>query len=386
MRNNLSRAFRSKYSPTRHGEPPVVVVTGASAGVGRATARAFGAEGARVGLVARGLQGLEAAKREIEAAGGQALVVPTDVADEEAVERAAVLVEDAFGGIDVWVNNAMVTVFSPVKRTTAAEFRRVTEVSYLGYVYGTLAALRRMLPKDRGSIVQVSSALAFRSIPLQAPYCASKHAVLGFTEALRSELIHDDSNVRLSMVHLPGMNTPQFSWSRAKMPRKPQPLPPIYQPEVAARAILWAAFHARRDVTVGWPTQKTILGGKLVPGLLDWYLAYKAWDGQLTDEPLASDRPDNLLEARPGDFGARGDYSRGAKDRSWLFEASARRRSLWLGGLAVAALGYGAYRFLRANGEHRDTERGLSAHRRALSQAPGTSTDEPAAPRTWGEA
>jgi NAD(P)-dependent dehydrogenase (short-subunit alcohol dehydrogenase family) len=233
----------------------VVVVTGASAGVGRATAIAFARKGAAVGLLARGADGLDGARRDVEAAGGEALVVPTDVSDPEQVERAATAVEEALGPLDVWVNNAMATVFSPFTKITPEEYKRATEATYLGYVWGTMAALRRMLPRDRGVIVQVGSALAYRAIPLQAPYCGAKHAIQGFTESVRCELLHDRSSVRLTMVQLPALNTPQFDWGRSRMPRKPQPVPPIYQPKVAADAIVWAAGARRREVYVGGSTR-----------------------------------------------------------------------------------------------------------------------------------
>src|SRR5438552_13675530 len=228
----------------------VVVVTGASAGVGRATARAFGKRGAKVGLIARGRDGLEAAKREIEADGGEAIVLPLDVADHDAVERAAAEVERAFGPIDIWVNNAMLSVFSPIMEMKPEEYRRVTEVTYLGTVWGTLAALRRMKPRDRGALVHVGSALAYRGIPLQSAYCAAKHAVQGFHDSLRCELIHDNSNVRVVMVNMPALNTPQFRWVKSRLPRKGQPVPPIYQPEIAAEAIVWAAYSSRREINV----------------------------------------------------------------------------------------------------------------------------------------
>ena len=229
----------------------VVVVTGASAGVGRATVRAFARHGADVGLIARGVDGLEAARREVEALGRRALVVPTDVADAPQVESAADRIERQLGPVDVWVNNAMVSVFSPVKKMTADEIRRVTEVTYLGVAYGTLAALKRMLPRDRGTIVQVGSALAYRGIPLQSAYCGAKHAIQGFTESLRCELLHDGSHVHVTMVQLPAMNTPQFDWVRSRLPRRPQPVPPIYDPEIAADAIVWAASARRREMSVG---------------------------------------------------------------------------------------------------------------------------------------
>src|ERR671938_474508 len=260
--------------------PEVVVITGASAGVGRATAIAFARRGAHIGLLARGHDGLEGARRDVEAAGGRALVLPTDVADPTQVEAAATQVEETFGPIDIWVNDAMASVFSPIKEMEPEEFRRVTEVTYLGYVYGTLAALKRMLPRDRGVIVQVGSALAYRGIPLQAAYCAAKHAIQGFVDSLRSELIHDGSNVRVTMVQLPAMNTPQFSWVKSRLPREPQPVPPIYQPEVGARAVYWAAHNERRELYVGWPTVKDIVGNQLEPAFADWYLAQTGYDAQ----------------------------------------------------------------------------------------------------------
>src|SRR5690349_12141932 len=240
----------------------VVVITGASAGLGRAIAREFGRRRASRGLLARGKDGLEAAKREIESLGGRALVLSTDVADADAVETAAASVEEEFGPIDVWVNNAMASVFSPVKEMEPKEYKRVTEVTYLGVVYGTLAALKRMLPRDRGTIVQVGSALAYRGIPLQAAYCGAKHAIQGFTYSLRTELLHDGSAVSVTMVQLPAMNTPQFDWVKSRLPRKPQPVPPIYEPEIAAEAIVWAAGHRRREMSVGIPTAVAIWGNK----------------------------------------------------------------------------------------------------------------------------
>lgn len=316
-----------------------VVVTGASAGVGRAIARAYGRRGAHVGLVARGRDGLEGARREIERFGGQALVLSTDVADPEQVEAAAEAVEETFGPIDVWVNDAMTSVFSPVKDTTAAEFRRVTEVTYLGYVYGTLAALKRMLPRDRGSIVQVGSALAYRGIPLQAAYCAAKHAVQGFMDSLRCELLHDGSHVRVCMVQMPALNTPQFGWVKSRLPHRAQPVPPIYQPEVAAEAVLWAAEHDRPEIYVGFSTVVAILGNKLFPRLGDWYLARTGYRSQQTDEPEDPMRPNDLWEPVAGDHGAHGRFDARAHPRSLQLELTKRRG--WLGvavaGLAVAA-------------------------------------------------
>lgn len=315
-------------------EREVVVVTGASAGVGRATAQAFGRRGARVGLLARGRDGLEAARREIEASGGEALVVPTDVAHADQVEAAAAAVEERFGPIDLWVNNAMVSVFSPFKEMTPDEFRRVTEVTYLGTVYGTMTALRRMLPRDRGGIVQVGSALAYRAIPLQSAYCGAKHAIQGFTESIRSELLHDRSGVKMTMVQLPALNTPQFGWVKSRLPRKPQPVPPIYQPEVAAQAILWAARHWPREYTVNFGSVAVLMGNKFLPGLGDRYLARVGYDGQQHDGPADPDRPHNLWGALPGDAGAHGEFDHRAS--SWSTKLWLSRHRGWVG--AGAAL------------------------------------------------
>lgn len=316
-------------------QPEVVVITGASAGIGRATVRAFARRGAYLGLLARGQEGLEGACREVEKLGGQAVVIPTDVADPDQVEKAAVTVEETFGPIDVWVNNAMVSVLSPVKDMTAEEFQRVTNVTYLGYVHGTLSALRRMLPRDRGVIIQVSSALAYRAIPLQSAYCGAKHAVKGFTESLRSELIHDGSRVRITMVNLPGVNTTQFGWIKSRLPNHPQPVPPIYQPEVMARAIVWSADHDRRELWVGMPTVKTIVGEKFIPGLLDHYLAEVAYTGQQTNVPIDPNRADNLLAPVPQDRGAHGPFDHRARTSSFQLWASMNR-----GLLALAGLGF----------------------------------------------
>ncbi len=316
-----------------------IAVTGASAGVGRAVARRFAQNGARLGLIARGRERLDATAQEVEELGGQALVLPLDVADADAVDGAAAQIEERFGPIDVWVNNAMATVFAPATDITADEFRRATEVTYLGYVWGTLAALRRMLPRDRGTIVQVGSALAHRSIPLQAPYCAAKHAVHGFTQSLRTELLHDGSKVHVTEVQLPAHNTPQFEWGRAKLPRHPQPVPPIFQPEVAARAIEYAATHRRRELLVAWPTVKAVFGEKLAPGALDRYLARIGYEAQQTDEPLVGEREGNLFEPAPGDFSAHGRFDDRAKKRSLLLEANLRRGPLLLAGaVALGAL------------------------------------------------
>ena len=320
----------------------MIAVTGASAGVGRAVVRRFARDGARLGLIARGRERLEAAAAEVEELGGQALVVPADVTDAEAVDEAAGQIEEHFGPLDVWVNNAMATVFARVAQIDPDEFRRATEVTYLGYVWGTQAALRRMLPRDRGTIVQVGSALAYRAIPLQAPYCAAKHAVKGFTESLRVELMHDGSNVKVTMVQLPAHNTPQFSWGRAKLPRQPQPVPPIFQPEVAAEAIVHAAAHPRRELIVGWPAAKAIYGERVAPWLGDLFLAREGFKSQQTDEPLPEERHGNLFEPVPGDFAAHGRFDDESKPRSWLLEADLRRGSIavaaGLGALAAAAL------------------------------------------------
>jgi NAD(P)-dependent dehydrogenase (short-subunit alcohol dehydrogenase family) len=287
----------------------VVVITGASAGVGRATARAFARQGADIALLARGVDGLDAARREVQAAGGRALTLPADVADADQVESAAERIERELGPIDVWVNNAMVSVFSPVRQLQADEIKRVTDVTYLGVVYGTLAALKRMLPRNRGAIVQVGSALAYRGIPLQAAYCGAKHAIQGFTESLRCELLHDRSRVHVTMVHLPAMNTPQFDWVKSRLPRQPQPVPPIYQPEIAANAIVWAASHRRRELSVGAPTVAVIVGDKIAAGLFDRYLAKTGYDAQQTDQPADRERPDNLWAPLAGDHGAHGRFA-----------------------------------------------------------------------------
>lgn len=310
------------------GDPQVVVVTGASSGVGRAVARAFGARGARVALVARTLEALDACAREIEDVGGEALVAAADVADAAAVERAAAAAEARWKRIDVWVNAAMATVLAPVEDTTPAEYRRVTEVTYLGYVHGTLAALKRMRPRDAGTIVQVGSALAFRSIPLQSAYCAAKAAIRAFTDSLRTELLHEQSAVRLTQVHLPAVNTPQSERQRNKMPKRQQPVPPLFSPEAIAEAILWAADHAPRQMLVGMPTLKAVWGQKFVPGPLDRYLARAGWEPQFIDAPN-DQRADMLFETLPGDPGAHGPYRDRERQQDWQMRL---RMSGWFSG------------------------------------------------------
>jgi NAD(P)-dependent dehydrogenase (short-subunit alcohol dehydrogenase family) len=284
--------------------PHVVVITGASAGIGRATARLFGAQGARVGLLARGQAGLDAAATDVETAGGQALAIPTDVADYDQLEQAATQIEERFGPIDVWVNVAFTSVFAPLHQINAAEFRRVTEVSYLGFVHGTMIALSRMRPRNRGTIVQVGSALGARGIPLQSAYCGAKHAINGFTESVRTELLHEHSSIHITIAQMPAVNTPQFSWVLSRLPHHPQPVPPIYQPEVAARAVVFAAAHPhRKQYWVGASTAATILGQKIAPALLDRYLAKTGYDSQQTDQRVDPDRPNNLFTPADQDTG-----------------------------------------------------------------------------------
>jgi len=321
-------------------EPLVVAVTGASSGVGRATAQAFARAGAHVGLIARGREALEASAAEVRSLGGSALVLPTDVADAGAVEAAAVALEEAHGPIGVWVNNAMATVFAPTFEISPEEYRRVTEVTYLGVVYGTLSALRRMRPRERGVVVQVGSALAYRGIPLQSAYCACKHAIQGFTESLRCELLHEGCGVRVTMVQLPALNTPQFDVVRSKVRGHPQPVPPIYQPEVAARAIVAAAQNpARREWWVGGSTALTLLGNAVVPGVADRYLARTGYRSQQTGEPSDPGRPDNLFSAAPGERGAHGDFDERARSRSAQLSLTRHRRLI--GGVALGGLGLG---------------------------------------------
>ena len=314
--------------------PEVVVVTGASAGVGRATVRKFARHGARIGLLARGSDGLKAARREVEELGSEAFVVPTDIANSDQVESAAAQIEAELGQIDIWINNAMTSVFSPIKKMTGEEFRRVTDVTYLGYVYGTLAALKRMLSRDRGVIVQVGSALAYRGIPLQAAYCAAKHAVQGFCDSLWCELLHDNSNVKVTMVQMPALNTPQFGWVKSRLPRKAQPVPPIFQPEVAAEAIYFAAHNPRREFYIGLPTVKAIVADKIAPGLLDRYLARTGYNSQQYNGAEDPSRPDNLWQPLPGDHGAHGAF--GARASSWSSQLWTSEHRGWLATALVA--------------------------------------------------
>jgi short-subunit dehydrogenase len=323
----------------RSSKPEVVVITGASAGVGRATAREFGRRGAHVGLLARGHDGLAGAKRDVERLGGRGLVLPTDVAFADQVEDAAAAVERELGPIDVWINCAMTSVFAPFDEITPEEFQRVVDVTFMGQVHGTRSALKRMLPRDRGTIVQVGSALVYRSIPLQSAYCAAKAAVRGFTDSLRSELLHQKSHVHLTVVQLPGLNTPQFDWSKSRMAYRAQPVPPIFQPEVAADAIYWAAHHRRREVWVGRSSVKAILSAKVAPSVGDWVLSREGFARQQTSQPEDPHRPDNLWRPVAGDHGAHGRFDERAagfspqfwldKHRGWIALAAGAAGVTW---------------------------------------------------------
>jgi NAD(P)-dependent dehydrogenase (short-subunit alcohol dehydrogenase family) len=327
-------------------EPQTVVVTGASAGIGRATARLFGQRGDRVVLIARGQAGLEGAARDVEKAGGLALAISADVADYDQVSAAARQAEKHFGPIDVWVNVAFTSVFAPFSEITADEFARVTQVSYLGFVHGTMAALALMRPRGRGTIVQVGSALGERSIPLQSAYCGAKHGINGFTSSLRCELLHEKSGVRVTVVQMPAVNTPQFSWVRSRLPRHPQPVPPIYEPEVAARGVLYAADHpGRRQYWVGASTAATLLANRVVPALLDRYLARTGYDAQQTGQAVGQGRPDNLFQPvdRAGgpDFGSRGEFDDRSHDRSpqlWLAQHARVSSGLAAGAAVVGTV------------------------------------------------
>ncbi len=331
--------------------PRTVVITGASAGIGRCTARLFGARGDKVALLARGQAGLEGAVKDVVDLGGQALAIPTDVAQYAEVDAAAALAEQTFGPIDVWINVAFTSVFAPFHEIGADEYRRVTEVSYLGYVHGTMAALSRMRRHDAGTIVQVGSALGARAIPLQSAYCGAKHAINGFTESIRTELMHEQSNINITVVQMPAVNTPQFSWVLSRLPRHPQPVPPIYQPEVAARAVLYAAQHPRRkQYWVGMSTAATILGQRCVPALLDRYLARNGYASQQTDEPVKPDRPNNLWEPRDdaagADHGAHGIFDRRSYDVSpqlWVSQHAGMTAAA-VAATGIAALSAAGYR------------------------------------------
>ena len=331
--------------PQDQDQPQVVVVTGASGGVGRAIAHAFAKRGAHVGLLARGRESLDDAAEEVRSLGGQALVVPTDVADADQVEAAAAAVEERFGAIDVWVNDAMATVFARFVDTDPDEYKRATEVTYLGFVYGTMAALRRMTERDQGTIVQVGSALSYRAIPLQAAYCGAKFAIRGFTDSIRTELLADRSRVRITMVQLPGVNTTQFNWCRSKLSKHPMPVPPIYQPEIPAEAVYWAAQHPRRELWVGYSTVQTILGNKLAPWLADRYLARSAISGQQVDDlPVGPDRPDNLYDPLPDKAATHGIFNDQATSRSPQLWATTHRPVIAAALSATAAVSVAALR------------------------------------------
>ena len=313
-------------------------MTGASGGVGRAVAHEFARHGAAVALLARGERGLREAAREVEELGGRALVLPTDVADHEQVDAAAVAAEEQLGPIDVWVNDAMSTVFAPFAQTDPDEFARATEVTYLGTVYGTMAALRRMIPRDRGKVVQVGSALSYRAIPLQAAYCGAKFAIRGFTDSIRTELLHSHSAVRITMVQMPGLNTPQFNWCRCKLPRHPKPVPPIYQPQVAAEAVYWAAHHHRRELWVGYSAVQAIVGTMLAPSIADRYLARKGFDSQLVqDMPIEGERAGNLFAPVEREASTRGIFDDLAKSSSPALWTAMHRRQIAGGVGAIAA-------------------------------------------------
>ncbi len=352
-------------------EGKVIVVTGASGGIGRATAHAFAKPGVRIALLARGTRGLEGVRREVEEAGAEALVLPTDVADSDQVERAASEIERRWGRIDVWVNNAMVTVFGPVEKLDARDLKRATEVTYLGAAYGTMAALKRMRKQDSGVIVQVGSALAYRAIPLQAAYCAAKHALRGFTDAVRSELMHERSAIHITSVHLSAFNTPQFDWAKNLMRKRAEPVPPIFQPELAAEAIVWASKHRRREVYVGWPAVKAVLANKMVPGVLDRILAKQGYSGQLAEEPKRSGR-DNLYAPCDTNPGSHGRFDREAK--TWSLQWSLTSNPGTTLALAAAAAGVLGALALRARQhrdhqvDERDEEHLTAARRRAATE------------------
>lgn len=317
----------------------VVVITGATAGIGRATARLFAQQGASIALLARDEGRLEATRQEVEELGGRAIAIPADVADAEQVEAAAELVEQELGQIDIWVNDAMTTVFSPFEDISPEDFKRVTDVTYHGYVWGTRSALKRMRERNHGTIVQVGSAMAYRSIPLQTAYCGAKHAIKGFTEAVRTELLHAKSNVHITIVEMPAVNTPQFEWCATSLTQHPKPMGTVFQPEVAAKAVVWAAHARRREVVVGFPSRMAIWGEKFLPGLLDRFLAKTAVSGQKLKEPISENRPANLWEPVPGDFAAQGKFGQGAHEHSaWLWLNMNRKWVIAMTGAGVAVL------------------------------------------------
>jgi short-subunit dehydrogenase len=325
-------------APKRNLEDKVVVITGASAGVGRAVCYAFAKQGANLGIISRNEDRLLSLKKELQPYNRKVAIAALDVSDADELDRVATMFEKQLGPIDIWINNAMVSVFSPIKEMTPEEYKRVTEVTYLGVVYGTLAALKRMLPRDKGVIIQVGSALAYRGIPLQSAYCAAKHAVQGFHDSLLAELLHEKSNVKVSMIQLPALNTPQFDWARSRMPKKAQPVPPIYEPEVAADAILWAVQHYRREYVVGFSSWKAIYGNNFFPSLADKFLARVGYKQQQTNEQKEIDQPDNLFNSVPGSFGAHGRFDARAKKRSIFFLFTKHRTTIYFLLLLVVIL------------------------------------------------
>jgi len=322
-----------------HQRHEIVVITGAGAGLGRATAREFARHGASIGLISRNQERLDAIQSEVEALGARAVAISADVADAAQIEQAAARIEQELGPIDIWVNAAMTTVFSPFHAMSAEEFRRVTEVTYLGQVHGTLAAIKRMRPRNHGTIVQVGSALAYRPIPLQTAYCGAKHAIKGFTEGIRCELMHERSNVHITLVEMPGLNTPQFDWCKSHLSKRARPVAPVYQPEVGARAIYWAAHHRRRQLYVGISSWLTIWGNKIAPGVLDRYLARNAVEGQQTSENEIPGRADNLWHSVKGDHGARGRFNHQAHANSVQLQMTTHRREIGLAAGAAVLVG-----------------------------------------------
>lgn len=338
-------------SNKQNGNVETVVITGAGAGLGRAVVDEFvkhlGKRKVNLALISRDEERLRAAQHEVEKEGGRAMICPLDVAEAQQVESAAETIERELGPIDIWINVAMATVFAPFWEITPEEFERATKVTYLGFVYGTMAALKRMRVRDKGTIVQAGSALAVRSIPYQSAYCGAKHGVVGFTDSIRCELIHERSRVHLSVVQLPAMNTPQFSWCRTKLPRHPQPVPPIYEPEVAARAIYYAAYHRRREIYVGASTVMAIMGQKFAAGFADWYLGKTGYDSQQTEQEISPDRKDNLFEPVSADFGAHGVFTGKSKDSSPQVWLDLHRGTMLAAGVGLSALAIAAYRGMR---------------------------------------